>query len=89
MCKQRNLDGWKGLSPVHFSQVSLSLFVFPNPEKPACSLAVTGKTDFGCFSKRMHMVFIKLYKDKKKLINILSATLSELLILQSRTVEPA
>ena len=35
------------------------------------------------------MVFIKLYKDKKKLINILSATLSELLILQSRAVEPA
>lgn len=35
------------------------------------------------------MVFIKLYKDEKKLINILSATLSELLILQSRAVEPA
>ena len=30
----------------------LGLFAFSIPEKPACSLAVTGKNDFGCFFKK-------------------------------------
>lgn len=36
----------------------LGLFAFSNPEKPACSVAVTGKNDFDCFFKKdAHVVY--------------------------------
>lgn len=46
---------WMGRT---LSSSFLGLFAFSNPEKPACSVAVTGKNDFDCFFKKdAHVVY--------------------------------